>query len=171
MKPLEEKFKRALGALRFSKITTLEIMSYEAHQLREAKTVLKDFTKKPSVQNLKWAYAVRSKNGSLDETDFVAQSMPHPADTNRGVLSVTVYIIKHRYDLTRLTQDKQNNPDAEPSSIIQAGTSPTTAPSELIFQRTGVGTALNKCKLLKTKIVAHSNHTVQMSNGCYSSNA
>ena len=46
--PLDRMVQRALGALRFAKNATLNITSFEAHHGREANTVVRNLTKKPS---------------------------------------------------------------------------------------------------------------------------
>ena len=50
--PLEKTLERALGALRFANNATLNITPFEAHHGREAKTVLRNLTKRPSLRNL-----------------------------------------------------------------------------------------------------------------------
>ena len=50
--PLDRMVERALGALRFAKNATLNITPFEAHHGREANTVLRNLTKKPSLWNL-----------------------------------------------------------------------------------------------------------------------
>ena len=47
--PLDRMDERALGALRFAKNATLKITPFEAHHNREANTVLRNLTKKPSL--------------------------------------------------------------------------------------------------------------------------
>ena len=46
--PLDRMLERALGALRLAKNSTLSITPFEAHHGREANTVLRNLTKKPS---------------------------------------------------------------------------------------------------------------------------
>ena len=50
--PLDRMVERALGALRFVKNATLNITPFEAHHGREANTVLRNLTKKPTLWNL-----------------------------------------------------------------------------------------------------------------------
>ena len=52
--PLDRMVERALGALRFTKNATLNITPFGEHHGREAKTVLRNLTKKPSLRNLNW---------------------------------------------------------------------------------------------------------------------
>ena len=75
---------RALVALRFSPNATLKITPFEAHHGREANTVLRNRTKKPSLRKLKWSNVLKSKSACLD---VEAQKMPKPADTHWGIRS------------------------------------------------------------------------------------
>ena len=50
--PLERMLEKALGALRFAKNATLNLKPFEAHRGREANTVFRNLTKKPSLRNL-----------------------------------------------------------------------------------------------------------------------
>ena len=100
---------RALGALRFSKNSTLKISPFEAHHGREANTVLRNLTKKPSLQNLDWSRVIKTKSACLDTTDPNVQDMPHPADTNWSVQSDLDYDIKNRTHARRLTVDQSEN--------------------------------------------------------------
>ena len=107
--PLEKMVERALGALRFSKNSTLRISPFEAHHGREANTVLPNLTKKPSLQNLDWSRVITTKNACLDAADPNAQDMPRPADTNWSVRSDLAYDIKNRTHARRLTEDQSAN--------------------------------------------------------------
>ena len=60
--PLDRMVERALGALRFAKNAILNITPFEAHHGREANTVLRILTKKPSLRNLKWDNVISSKS-------------------------------------------------------------------------------------------------------------
>ena len=51
---LETMVERALSALRFALNATLKITPFEAHHGREANFVLRNLTKKLSLQNLNW---------------------------------------------------------------------------------------------------------------------
>ena len=81
-KPLEKMIERAHGALRFSKNATLKIAPFEAHHGRETNTVLRNLTKKPSLQNLDWSRVIKTKKACLDYADPKVRDMPHPAETN-----------------------------------------------------------------------------------------
>ena len=80
--PLDRMVERALGALRFAKNATLKITPFEAHHGREANTVLRNLTKKPSLRNRSWENVIRSKSNCLDERDPKTQAMPEQMDTN-----------------------------------------------------------------------------------------
>ena len=107
--PLYRMVERALGALRFGKNTTFNITPFEAHHSREANTVLRNLTKKPSLRNLNWGNVIRSKSACLDERDPNAQAMPEPMDTNWGVQSDTGYDRKNRRHPMRLAEDQATN--------------------------------------------------------------
>ena len=92
--PLEKMIERALGTLRFSKNATLKISPFEAHHGREANTVLRNLTKKTSLQNLDWSRVIKTKNACLDDADSNERDMPHPADTNWSVRSDLAYDLK-----------------------------------------------------------------------------
>ena len=87
--PLDRMLERALGALRFAKNATLYLTPFEAHHGREANTVLRNLTNKPSLRNLNWENVIRSKSACLDERDPNVQAMPEPMDTDWGVRSDT----------------------------------------------------------------------------------
>ena len=107
--PLEEMVERPLGALRFSKNSTLKISPFEAHHGREANTVLRNLTKKPSLQSLDWSRDITTKIACLDAADPNAPDMPRPADTNWSVRSDLAYDIKNRTHARRLTEDQSAN--------------------------------------------------------------
>ena len=107
--PMEKMVERALGALRFSKNATVKLSPFEAHHDREANTVLRNLTNKPSLQNLDWSRVIKTKNACLDAADPNAQNMPHPADKNWSVRSDLSYHINHRSHARRLTDDQSAN--------------------------------------------------------------
>ena len=63
---LECMVERALSALRFAPNVTLKITPFEAHHGWEANTVLRNLTKKLSLQNLNWEKRLRQKSACLD---------------------------------------------------------------------------------------------------------
>ena len=82
---------RALGALRFSPNAALKKKPLEAIHDREANTVLRNLTKKPSLRNLNRSNVLKFKSACLDEQDAEAQQMPKPADIDRGMRSDNEY--------------------------------------------------------------------------------
>ena len=97
--PLEKMLERALGALRFSNNATIKITPFEAHHGREANTVLRNLTKKPSLRNLNWSNVIKSKSTCLDQRDPATRDMPSPADTNWGVRSDSEYRNRRNHPL------------------------------------------------------------------------
>ena len=73
---------RALSALRFVPNASLKSTPFEAHYGREANTVLRNLTIKPSQQNLNWAKMLKQKFACLDTEDPRTKRMPHPTHTN-----------------------------------------------------------------------------------------
>ena len=163
-KPLEKMIERALGALRFSKNATLKISSFEAHHGREANTVLRNLTKKPSLRILDWSRVIKMKNACLDKTDPNANGMPHPADTIWAVRSDLAYEINLRSHARRLTHEQSTNQDDEPSILKSAGPSGQPGPSGLLFQQTG-NRNLKRYKQLHSKVKLESAHTLTLNNG------
>ena len=162
--PLEKMVERALGALRFSKNSTLKISPFEAHHGREANTVLRNLTRKPSLQNLDWSRVIKTKNACLDATDSNVQDMPHPADTNWSVRSDLAYDIKNRTHARRLTVDQSANQDDEPSILRSANPDEQPGPSGLLFQRTG-NKNLKRYRQIHSKIRSESTHTLTLDYG------
>ena len=162
--PLEKMVERALGALRFSKNSTLKISPFEAHHGREANTVLRNLTKKPSLQNLDWSRVITTKNACLDAADPNAQDMPRSANTNWSVRSDIAYDIKNRTHARRLTEDQSTNQHDEPSLLKSANPIGQPGPSGLLFQRTG-NRNLKRYKQLHSKVRSESTHTLTFDNG------
>ena len=161
---MEKMVERALGALRFSKNSTLKISPFEAHHGREANTVLRNLTKKPSLQNLDWSRVIKTKNACLDTTDPNVQDMPHPADTNWSVRSDLDYDIKNRTHARRLTVSQAGNQDDEPSIRRSSNLAGQPGPSGSLFQRTG-NKNLKKYRQIHSKIRSESTHTLTLDNG------
>ena len=154
---------RALSALRFAKNATLNITTFEAHHGREANTVLRNLTKKPSLRNLNWENVIRSKSACLNKRDPNTQAMPEPMDTNWRVQSDTEYDVNNRRHPMRLVDDRIANQDNEPG-IVRALDEPASIPPVVVMQRTGEQN-LNRYKPLKSSIINQSEHTIKMSNG------
>ena len=161
---MEKMVERAHGALRFSKNATLKIAPFEAHHGREPNTVLRNLTKKPSLQNLDWSRVIKKKKACLDDADPKVRDMPHPAETNWGVRSDLAYDINHRRHARRLTNEQSANQDDEPSILKSAGTSGQPGPSGLLFQRTG-NRNLKRYKQLHSKVKAKIAPTLTLNNG------
>ena len=89
---LETMVERALRALRSAPNATFPFhllrsplqftLEFEAHQGREANTVLKNLTKKTSLQNLNWEKVSRQKSACIDNEDPRNPCMPQPTQTN-----------------------------------------------------------------------------------------
>ena len=161
--PLDRMVERALGALIFVKNASLNITPFEAHHGREANTVLRNLTKKPTLRNLNWENVIRSKYECLDERDPIAQTMPKPMDTNWGIRSDTEYDRKNRRGPLRLAEEQAANQDDEPR-IARAPNDPVEVPPAVVMQRTGERN-MNRYRPLKSKIVDQTEHTIKMSNG------
>ena len=161
--PLDRMVERALGALRFAKNATLNKTPFEAHHGREANTVLRNLTKKPSLWNLNWRNVIRSKSACLDEQDPNAQAMPMIIDTNWGVRSDSDYDRKKRRHSMKLAEDQAANQDDEPG-IVRAPNERAEGPPAVVMQKTGE-LNLKRYKPLQSSIVNQSDHTIKMSNG------
>ena len=161
--PLDRMVERALGALRFVKNASLNITPFEAHHGREANTVLRNLTKKPTLRTLNWENVIRSKYECLDERDPIAQTMPKPMDTNWGIRSDTEYDRKNRPGPLRLAEEQAANQDDEPG-IARAPNDPVEVPPAVVMQRTGERN-MNRYRPLKSKIVDQTEHTIKMNNG------
>ena len=86
----------------------------------------------------------------------MARDMPSPADTNCGVRSDSEYGNRTRNRSITLTD--------QPSVKEAANTSMTAGPSVLVYQQTGDRNT-KMYKLVNTKIIAESAHTLKLSNG------
>ena len=158
--PLDRMVERAL---RFVKNASLNITPFEAHHGREANTVLRNLTKKPTLRNLNWEKVIRSKSECLDERDPIAQAMPEPMDTNWGIRSDTEYDRKNRRGQLKLADEQAANQDDEPG-IARAPNDPVEIPPAVVMQRTGERN-MNRYRPLKSNIVDQTEHTIRMSNG------
>ena len=161
--PFDRMVERALGALRFAKNATLNIIPFEAHHGREANTVLRNLTKKPSLWNLNWENVIRSKSSCLDERDPNAQAMPEPMDTNWGVRSDTDCNRKNRRHPLKLAEDQAANQDDEPG-IVRSPNDPAEIPPAVVMQKTR-DRNMNRYRPLKSSTVNQTEHTIKMSNG------
>ena len=131
--PLDRMLERALGALRFAKNATPNLAPFEVHHGREANTVLRNLTKKPSLRKLNWENVIRSNSACSDKRDPNAQAMPEPMDTNWGVRSDTEYDVKNRCHPMRLADDRIANQDNEPG-IVRTSDEPASMPPVVVMQ-------------------------------------
>ena len=103
---LESMVERALSALRFAPNATVKISPFEAHHGREANTVLRNLTKKPSLQNLKWNRVLKQKSACLDSTDPRALKFPQPMATDWEERSDVDYDVEHINHPRKLAEDQ-----------------------------------------------------------------
>ena len=162
--PLEKMLERALGALRFANNATLKITPFEAHDGREANTVLRNLIKKPSLRNLNWPNAIKSKSTCLDERDTIVQGIPSPADTNWGARSDSEYGNRRKHPLLLTDQQAINQQDEPTARTMGETAGPSLLPSVSVYQRTGDKNA-KRYRLLKNSIIAESKHTLTICNG------
>ena len=99
---LESMVERALSALRFAPNSTLKKSPFEAHHGREANTVLRNLTKKPTLQNLNWDRVWKQKSTYLDSTDPRASKFPQPMATDWEERSDIDYDVEHMNQPRRL---------------------------------------------------------------------
>ena len=92
---LESMVERALSAFRFSPNATLKISQFEAHHGREANTVLRNLTKKPTLQNLNCDRVLKQKSAYLDSTDPRSRKFPQPMATDCEERSDIEYGVEH----------------------------------------------------------------------------
>ena len=97
---------RALSALRSAANATLKITPFEAHHGREANTVLRNLTKKPSLQNLNLEKVLGQKSACLDSIDLRAINLLHPRATNWGERSDAEYDVEHINHPRKLAEDQ-----------------------------------------------------------------
>ena len=161
--PLDRMVERALGALRFVKNATLNLTPFKAYHGREANTVLRNLTKKPTLRNLSWENVIRSKSACLDERDPIAQAMPEPMDTNWRIRLDTEYDQINRQRPLKFADDQAANQDDEPG-IVRAPSDPVKIPPAVVMQRTE-GRNINRYRSLNSDIVNQSEHTIELSNG------
>ena len=158
--PLGKKIESAFGALQFANNATLKITPFEAHHGREANTMLRKLTKKPSSRNLIWSNVIKSKSTCLDERDPTVRDMPSPADTNWGARLDTEYGNRRNHPLLLTDQQAINQQDEPTAKTMDE----TVGSSVSVYQLTG-DKNLKEHRMLKNSIVAESKHKLPMSNG------
>ena len=170
---LESMVDKALGALRFSKNATTKLTPFEAHHGREANTVLRNLTKKPSLKNLKWKNVLKQKCLCLDENDPELSKIAFPQHSNWEERSDLTYATALRRAPIMLDSDQQMDTcPGEGSGVapkIQGSkdTGPNVQGSggaRDLYQRTTSKT-LNRYKLLKSNVFSESKHTIKLKNG------
>ena len=148
---------RALSVNATAKLTTLE-----AHHGREANTVLRNLTKKPSLQLLNWSKVLREKSSCL--VDPMVQDLRHQADTNWGVRLDLVYDIKSRSHPRKLTEEQQLDQQDEPRIHKPDRADLTPGPSGQLYQRTG-DRNLQSYRKISSKVKSTCNHKIILNNG------
>ena len=175
---------RALSALRFARHATLKISPFEAHHGREANTVLRNLTKKPSLQNLNWNRVLKQKSACLDSDDPRAIKFPPPMATDWENRADVDYDVEHINHPGKLASDQL-------VSVADRGSAPVVGSkcsvgvksrdadaqtpnrpnkrTELLFQR--IKDTNKRYRPLKQvvsesqKVVIKSQHTLTLANG------
>ena len=155
---------KVLGALSFSTNATLKITPFEGYHDQEAKTVLSNLMKKPSLNNLNRSNVLKDKSADLDESDAAVQETPHPADRTWGVRLDSEYGARIRNHPLRLTDSQANNKGNDSMARFTEKSSKEAGLSGMVFQTT-TEQNLGKYILHKTIILVESAHTLKMSNG------
>ena len=83
-----------------------QISPFEAHHGREANTVLRNLTKKPTMQNLIWDRVLKQKSDYLDSTDPRNQKIPQSMATDWEERSDVEYDVEHMSHPRRLAQEQ-----------------------------------------------------------------
>ena len=172
-KSLESMVDKALGALRFSKNATTKLTLFEAHHGREANTVLRKLTKKPSLKNLNWKNVLKQKCLCLDEIDPEMSKIAFPQHSNWEERSDLMYASALRRAPIVLDSDQQMDTcpgevsGVDPKIQGSGDTGPNIQGSGGacdLYQRTASNT-LNRYKLLKSNVISESEHTLKLKNG------
>ena len=175
---LESMVERALSAFRFTPNATLKKSPFEAHHGREANTVLRNLTKKPSLQNLNWNRVLKQKSADLDSDDPRAIKFPPPMATDWVDRSVVDYDVEHINHPRRLANyqlvsvaDRGSAPvvGSKCSVGVKLRDADAQTPNrpnkrtELLFQR--IKDTNKRYRPLKQKVVSESQHTLTLANG------
>ena len=159
---------RALNALRFAPNATLKISPFEAHHGREANTVLRNLTKKPTLQNLNWDRVLKQKSAYLDSTDPRNQKIPQPMATDWEERSDVEFDVEHMNHPRRLVQDQLVSA-ADGTSMVGVkqvlGASPNSQANgrSSFFQR--LKDSNKRYRPINQKVVSESKHTLTLANG------
>ena len=175
---LESIVERALSALRFAPKATVKISPFEAHHGREAKTVLRNLTKKPLLQNFNWNRVLKQKSACLDSTDPRALKFPQTMATDWEERSDVDYDVKHINHPRKLAQDQLVSvADRNPAPAVgpkqsvgvrsrNADAQTSNRPpkrTEFLFQR--IKDSNKRYRPIKQKVVSESQHTFTLANG------
>ena len=121
---LESTLEQALSALRFAPNATLKISPFEAHHGREANNVLRNLTKKPSLQNLRWNRVLKQKSACLDSTVPRAIKFPQPMATDCEERSDVDYDVEHKNHPRKLAHDQL-------VSVADRNSAPAVGPTQM----------------------------------------
>ena len=167
---LESMIERALSALRFAPNATLKISPFEAHHGREANTVLRNLTKKPTLQNLNWARVLKQKSAYLDSTDPRAPRNIQPMATDWEERSDVEFDVDHMNHPRRLTQNQlvsaaDGTPMADGDGKQACGgkSKQPSKRTELLFQR--LKDSNKRYRPINQKVIRESKHTITLANG------
>ena len=172
-KSLESMVDKALGALPFSKNATTKLTHFEAHRGREANTVLRNLTKKPSLKNLNWKRVLKQKCLFLDENYPEMSKIAFPQHSNWEDRSDLTYAPALRKAPIILDSDQQMDTcpgevsGVDPKIQGSGGAGPKIQGSGGagdLYQRTTSKT-LNRYKLLKSIVISESKQTIKLKNG------
>ena len=172
-KSLEFMVDKALGALPFSKKATTKLTPFEAHHGREANTVLRNPTKKPSLKNLNWKNVLKQKCLCLDKNDPEMSTIVFPQHSNWEERSDLTYAPALRKAPLIADSDQQMEMCQGEVSGVDPKIQGSGDASPKIhgsgdggdhYQRT-TSRALNRYKLLKFKVISESKHTIKLKNG------
>ena len=173
-KSLEVMIDKALGALRFSKNATIKLTPVEAHHGREANTVLRNLTKKPSLKNLNWKNVLKQKCLCLDEGDPEMSSIEFSQHSNWEERSDLTYapaltkapLILDSDQQMEIGQGEVSGVDPKIQGSRDAGGSKIQGRGggDYLYQRTTSRT-LNRYKLLKSHVISESKHILKLKNG------
>ena len=167
---------RALSALRFAPNATLKIPPFDAHHGLGANTVLRNLTKKPSLQNLNWNRVFNQKSACLDSDDPRAIKFPPPIATDWEDRSDVDYDVEHINHPRKIAgdqlvsvADRRSAPmvGSRYSVGVKSRDAEAQTPNhpnkrtDLLFQR--IRDTNKRYRPLKQKVVSESQHTFKLS--------
>ena len=150
----------------------------EAHHGREANTVIRNLTKKRSLQNLNWNRVLKEKSVCLNSSGPQANTFPQPMATDWEECSNIDYDVNHMNHPKKLAQDQLVSVDNQTPPALggskhsrgvklretnaQTSRSPSKR-TELLFQR--IKDTGKRYKPVKQNVVSESQHTLTLANG------